>query len=84
MEPWIVVGWEAGKSEKNGRDYLRIYVEKNAGSSDPGVTCVGKECNRIFFYTEYVEYEPVLGDLIVTVDGRYGVDKVIKLGNVNG
>lgn len=80
MDPWIVVGWETGKSEKNGREFVRVYVEKDCAAE----VGFGKETNRIFFYKEYVDYNPAIGDLIVPVDGRYGVDKIIKFGNVNG
>lgn len=80
MEPWIVVGWETGISEKNQREFTRVYVERGISQD---VTGFGKETNRIFFYNEYVKYEPAIGDLIVPVEGRYGVDQIIKFGNVN-
>lgn len=82
MEPWIVVGWETGKSEKNGREYVRVYVERDLPDS---VTGFGKVVNRIFFYPEYMKdpYEPAIGDQIVPIEGRYGVDQIIRFGNVN-
>lgn len=80
MEPWIVVGWETGVTEKTGREFYRVHVERDA-SAEIGF---GKEVNRLFYYPEYVEYKPAIGDQIVTVDGRFGIDKIIKFGNING
>lgn len=82
MEPWIVVGWETGINEKNGREWYRVYVERTC-AADVGF---GKETNRIYFYTEFLQdkYLPAIGDKIIAIEGRYGVNQIVKLGHVNG
>lgn len=75
--PWIVVGWENVVSEKTGKTSVRLYVERELVSESG----FGKEAGRLFFNPEYVNYEPSIHDQIIAVEGRYGIDKIVKLGS---
>ena len=76
--PWKVIGFEKWVSEK-GEDCVRLYVVRpwNAPAGSAGE---GFETNRIFFKPQYVTYEPVINHLIIPIDGRYGVEKIVVLG----
>lgn len=80
--PWKVVGYEKFVSEK-GAECVRLYVARPLILPD-GSTGTGLETNRIFYKPEYVQYNPEIGHMIITQDGRYGVSRIFVVGMDNG
>ena len=80
--PWKVVGYVMFKSEK-GADCVRLYVARPLILPD-GSTGDGLEVNRFFYKPEYVQYTPVIGHMIITQEGRYGISRIFVVGTDNG
>lgn len=80
--PWKVVGFEKFVSEK-GENCVRLYVARPLVCKE-GNSGDGLETNRIFYKPQYVNYEPVIGHMIIAVDGRYGVSQIFVVGTDNG
>ncbi len=76
MDTWKIVGYENVISEKTQKPGIRLYVERplQEGASGEGI-----ETGRIFFRPEYVKYEPRIGDVILPVEGRYGIDRILRI-----
>lgn len=72
--PVKVIGWELVE-QQNGKTGMRIYGVRDVTSQ----TGTGQEAVRIYINPEYVKYEPELGHMIIAVDGRYGVDRIIRV-----
>ena len=73
--PIEVIGFEKIERE-NGAAGLRIYGIRDV-MSDTGT---GKEACRIYINPEYCPYAPVIGQKIIAVQGRYGVDRIVVVG----
>ncbi len=73
--PVTVIGWE-NVTQQNGKVGVRIYGTR-AVTGDEGE---GQEAVRIYINPEYCKYSPVIGQQIIAVEGRYGVDRVIVIG----
>ena len=67
--PWKVVGFEKFKSEK-GEDCTRLYVARPLVLPEGNVG-EGLETQRLFFKPQYINYEPVIGHMIIATAGRY-------------
>lgn len=67
--PWKVVGFEKFKSEK-GEDCTRLYVARPLVLPEGNVGD-GLETQRLFFKPQYINYEPVIGHMIIATAGRY-------------
>ena len=80
--PWKVVGFEMFTSEK-GAACVRLYVARPLILPD-GSTGEGLETNRIFYKPEYVNYDPVIGHMIIAQEGRYGISRIFVVGTDNG
>lgn len=72
--PVKVIGWELVE-QQNGKTGLRIYGVRPL----LGDAATGDEAVRIYINPEYVKYEPELGHMIIAVEGRYGVDRIIRV-----
>lgn len=72
--PVKVIGWEL-VTQQNGKTGTRIYGIREL----IGATATGEEAVRIYINPEYVKYEPEIGHLIIAVEGRYGVDRIIRV-----
>ena len=72
--PVKVIGWETVISE-SGKTGLRIYGIRELVNKDG----IGQEAVRIYINPEYCKYEPELGHMIIAVDGRFGVDRIIRV-----
>lgn len=72
--PVKVIGWELVE-QQNGKTGMRIYGIRNLF----GETATGEEAVRIYINPEYVKYEPELGHMIIAVEGRYGIDRIIRV-----
>lgn len=72
--PVKVIGWEL-VNQKNDKTGMRIYGIRDLN----GDTATGEEAVRIYINPEYVKYEPEIGHLIIAVEGRYGVDRIIRV-----
>lgn len=72
--PVKVIGWEMVE-QQNGKTGIRIYGVRDLN----GVNGEGQEAVRIYMNPEYVKYQPQIGHQIIAVDGRYGVDRIIRV-----
>ena len=72
--PVKVIGWET-VTQQNGKTGLRIYGVRAVTSSDG----IGEEAVRIYINPEYCKYDPEIGHMIIAVEGRYGVDRIIRV-----
>lgn len=72
--PVKVIGWELVE-QQNGKTGMRIYGIRELH----GEAATGEEAVRIYINPEYVKYEPELGHMIIAVEGRYGVDRIIRV-----
>ena len=72
--PVKVIGWEL-VTQQNGKTGMRIYGTRDIVSE----TGTGQEAVRIYINPEYCKYEPEVGHLIIAVEGRYGVDRIIRV-----
>lgn len=78
MTPWKVIGFEKFLND-NGEECVRLYVVRPLALIE-GHTGEGFEVNRLFYKPKYVQYEPVINQLIVDVPGRYGIGQIIVMG----
>lgn len=77
MKPLKVVGWEMKKSEKSGKVGLLIYAVRDIDvSADSFIEGEGSETCRLYISPEYCKYSPKVGDMIIPVEGRYGIDQI--------
>ena len=72
--PVEVIGWEKF-TQQNGKTGIRIYGLREL----IGDQCAGMEAVRIYINPEYVSYEPEIGHKIIAVEGKYGVDRIIRV-----
>lgn len=72
--PVKVIGWELVE-QQNGKTGMRIYGVRDVASA----TGTGQESVRIYINPEYVKYQPEIGHQIIAVQGRYGIDRIIKV-----
>lgn len=74
IDVFEVIGWEMIE-QKNGKTGVRIYgIRDLAGTNGDG-----KEAVRCYINPEYVKYQPELGHKIIAVEGKYGVDRIIRV-----
>lgn len=72
--PVKVIGWEIF-IQQNGKTGIRIYGLREL----VGENCEGQEAVRIYINPEYVKYQPEIGHQIIAVEGKYGVDRIIRV-----
>ena len=72
--PIEVIGFETIVGEKSTG--VRVYGLRDI-TSESGT---GKEAVRLYFNPEYCKYEPKLGQKIIAIEGRYGIDRIIVVG----
>ena len=72
--PVKVIGWELVE-QQNGKIGMRIYGVRQLF----GEKATGEEAVRIYINPEYVKYEPDMGHMIIAVEGRYGVERIIRV-----
>ena len=75
---WKVVGWEAC-SRKNDPEKFNIRLHCQQPLPDGG-SGEGLACKVMYFNPEYVNYSPVIGQMIVATEGRFGIDRIIVVG----
>ena len=80
MNCWEVIGFEEWVNEK-GEQLRRIYA-KRAFVPQDGHVGAGIETGRFYYKTQYVKYEPKIGHLIAVIEGRYGIDQIVVVGEV--
>lgn len=80
MNCWEVIGFEEWENE-NGEQSRRVFV-KRAFVAQEGHVGAGIECARFYYKTKYVKYEPKIGHLIAVVEGRYGIDQILVVGEI--
>ena len=80
MNCWEVIGFEEWINE-NGEESRRVYAKRAFQETDGHVGC-GLEAGRFYFKSKYVKYEPKIGHLIAVVEGRYGIDQILVVGEV--
>ncbi len=73
--PLTVIGWFWRESEKTGKRYLHVFATREI----PEGKGYGLEAVHLNLNPEYVKYDPCLNDVIIAIDGRYGVDRIIRL-----
>ena len=76
--PWKVIGFERWKNDK-GEGRVRLYVSRDFSPEDGA----GVETQRIYFNPQYVKYDPVLEDLIVVSEGKFGVSQITIVSRVS-
>ena len=74
--PWELIGWEKNVSEA-GKVGIRLYCVRNITGDGEGD---GMEAGRLYFNPEYCKYSPVIGQKIIPVNGRYGIDQIYVVG----
>lgn len=74
--PWEVIGFENVISEKTGKPGVRLYVTRPLFAENG----TGVEAGRLFYRSEYVQYSPELGHKIIATEGRYGIDRIVRVG----
>lgn len=79
--PWKVVGFVKWNNERD-EECVRIYVERELSLAE-GQEGSGKETKNFYYKPEYVKYEPVIGHIVIPVDGRYGLQQIMVVGRVN-
>lgn len=72
--PVEVIGWEIFE-QQNGKNGIRIYGLRDLNTTQGE----GREAVRIYINPEYVNYQPELGHKIIAVNGKYGVDRIIRV-----
>ena len=78
MDVWEVKGWELVPLKSNPEKHnIRLYVQRPLKE---GVQGDGLECGRLYYNPDYCQYSPVLGQMIVAVEGRFGLDRVLVVG----
>ncbi len=75
--PVTVIGWET-VLQKNEKPGIRIYGSREVVVGE-GQTGEGREAVRIYINPEYCKYSPKIGDVIIAIEGRFGVDRIIKM-----
>ena len=75
--PITVIGWEQAPKEKGGFN-IRIYGTRQIVPAE-GFECEGTEAVRLYFNPEYCKYQPTIGDVIIAIEGRYGIDRIVKI-----
>lgn len=80
MDVWKIVGYELFNGG-NGDECVRLYLTRPL-PDQPGHVGEGIEAQREFYKPKYLErhYTPALGDLIVPIKGRYGVNNILVVG----
>lgn len=77
MKPLRVVGWEKKNSEKSGKVGLLIYAVRDVDqSAENFIEGEGCETCRLYINPEYCKYSPKCDDLIIPVEGRFGIDQI--------
>lgn len=80
MKPIKVVGWEK-KTGKTGKVGIWIYGEREVQTDAEGyIEGEGSEAVRLYINPEYCAYKPNVGELIIPVEGRFGIDQVYVVG----
>lgn len=72
--PVKVIGWEM-VTQQNGKTGIRIYGVRDLVTENGA----GQEAVRIYINPEYCKYEPEIGHQIIAVEGRYGVDRIVRV-----
>lgn len=72
--PWEVIGFEKVVSE-SGKVGMRLYGIRNLAGDGEGM-----EAGRLYFNPEYCKYTPVIGQKIIPVEGRYGINQIYVVG----
>lgn len=72
--PVNVIGWEM-VTQQNGKTGIRIYGVRDLITENGA----GQEAVRIYINPEFCKYEPDIGHKIIAVEGRYGVDRIIRV-----
>ena len=80
--PWKIVGFMKWLNE-NGDECVRLFLQRVFNPS-PDQEGAGFEVERKYYRSKYVPYPPVIGDIIVAIDGKYGVDRIIVIGHEDG
>lgn len=76
--PKKVVGWARIPSKNDpSKTFIRLYC---VSDQEPGADREGVEAHRDFYNPEYVHYTPCIGDMIITIPGRFGIDRIVKVG----
>lgn len=76
--PWTVVGWELLPRQNDPNKHnVRLHCQQAlpAGGAAEGIAC-----KSLYFNPEYVSYSPALGQKIIWIDGRYGIDRIVVVG----
>lgn len=76
MKPLRVVGWEK-KPGKTGKVGIWIYAVRDVDKEAEGfLEGDGYEACRLYINPEYCKYQPKGDDLIIPVEGRFGIDQI--------
>lgn len=82
QKPWKVVGFLKWLNE-NGEECVRLFVERALDVS-PDQEGAGLDVNRLYYKSKYVPYPPKIGDIIIAIDGKYGVNQIFVIGHEDG
>ena len=80
--PWKVIGFEKWESER-GNECVRLYLARRVNLPE-GTVGEGHETQRLFYKPYYVNYNPVVGHMIIPVTG-YGdrITNIIVVGGID-
>ena len=82
MEPLKLIGWKKQEGKKGGIGYYLFCSRKVDTQSEGCLAGDGEEAVRCYINPEYCKYDPKIGDLIIPVEGRFGIDQIYVVGNV--
>ena len=80
MEKWLVEGFRkvnfTDPRTKKVVDGFTLFLSRQSEND----AIKGRECQKLFFSSEYCEYSPVVGDEIGIMFNRYGrVDNITSI-----
>lgn len=76
MKPLRVVGWEK-RTTKNDKIGVIIYAVRDINpEAESFLEGEGCEACRLYINQEYCRYTPKIDDLIIPVEGRFGIDQI--------
>lgn len=72
MEKWCVEGFRkvSFTDKSSGKDVKGYSLFLSRAPEDDSIT--GRECQKLFISSEYVNYTPTVGDEIVLLYNKYG------------
>lgn len=79
QKPWKIVGFVKWLNE-NGEECVRLFLERVFEPTDEQEGS-GLEADRKYYKMKYVPYPPKIGDIIIAIEGKYGINQIFVIGH---